>query len=45
MTRKMNGRGWSATKCRKKWNTKILKAHYFWCKKEGRDISWYDRSR
>ena len=41
MTRKTNGRGWSATKCRKKWNTKILKSHYLWCKKEGRDTSWY----
>ena len=45
MTRKTNGSGWSATKCRKKWNTKILKTHYLWCKKEGRDISWYDGSR
>ena len=22
----------------------ILKIHYEWCKKEGRDISWYDRA-
>ena len=23
----------------------ILHNHYLWCKKEGRDTSWYDKGR
>tara|TARA_R100001015_G_C4522495_1_gene91112 strand:- start:30 stop:143 length:114 start_codon:yes stop_codon:yes gene_type:complete len=23
--------------------TKILYNHYLWCKKEGRDVGWYER--
>jgi len=22
-------------------STKVLESHYFWCLKEGRDVSWY----
>jgi len=25
--------------------TRILYNHYLWCKKEGRDTSWYDKRR
>ncbi len=30
---------------RKTLNTTILFNHYLWCKKEGRDTSWYGSSR
>lgn len=40
MDKKKKG-GWSASKCRKKLHRQTLKGHYEWCKKEGRDTSWY----
>jgi hypothetical protein len=24
---------------------RVLKIHYEWCKKEGRDISWYEQEK
>jgi hypothetical protein len=36
--------GWSASLGRKHMSKKVLLGHYEWCKKEGRDTSWYDRS-
>jgi len=32
---------WNAAKCRARLSRKVLRGHYEWCKKEGRDISWY----
>lgn len=34
--------GWNASKCRRKLSKQVRKGHYEWCKKEGRDISWYE---
>ena len=38
-----NKKTWNRQKSIKRWRTKILKSHYLWCKKEGRDTSWYER--
>jgi hypothetical protein len=35
------GGGWNATKCRAKLGKQVLRGHYEWCLKEGRDVSWY----
>jgi len=37
-------KGKSYAKSRERLQKQTLKGHYEWCKKEGRDISWYDRS-
>lgn len=36
---------WNAIECRRKINEKTLYGHYLWCKKEGRDINWYDKEK
>ena len=35
-------RGKSYEKSRARLQKETLKIHYEWCKKEGRDISWYE---
>lgn len=34
--------GYSSTYAKEKVKKETLKGHYEWCKKEGRDISWYE---
>ena len=34
---------WNASKCRARLSRQVLRGHYEWCKKEGRDISWYEK--
>jgi len=34
--------GWNAALGRKLMSKNVLRGHYEWCKKEGRDISWYE---
>lgn len=41
-TTKKKHKRWNRDKCLKKLNEKTLYGHYLWCKKEGRDISWYE---
>ena len=38
-------KGWSAKYAQEKIKKETLQGHYEWCKKEGRDISWYERER
>lgn len=38
---KKSGRNWNLVKHRERVSKQVLKGHYEWCKKEGRDISWY----
>jgi len=40
--KKKRGGGWNASKCRARLSKQVLRGHYEWCKKEGRDISWYE---
>lgn len=42
MKNKNKKSGWSRTLARRKLNKKTLYGHYLWCKKEGRNISWYE---
>lgn len=42
MKNKKKKGGWSRTLARKKLNRITLYGHYLWCKKEGRDTSWYE---
>jgi hypothetical protein len=42
MKNKKKRGGWSRTLARKKLNKITLYGHYLWCKKEGRDTSWYE---
>jgi hypothetical protein len=37
--------GWSRTLARKKLNQQTLYSHFLWCKKEGRDTSWYVKEK
>ena len=34
--------GWNAIVRRKRMSKQVLRGHYEWCKKEGRDVSWYE---
>lgn len=36
-----NKRDWN----REKISKQVLRGHYEWCKKEGRDISWYGENK
>jgi hypothetical protein len=33
---------WKMNSKRRSVSKQVLKGHYEWCKKEGRDISWYE---
>lgn len=37
--------GYSSKYAMEKVRKEVLKGHYEWCKKEGRDVSWYERTR
>lgn len=37
--------GFSSKHAKEKLKKETLKGHYEWCKKEGRDTSWYERER
>ena len=38
-------KGKSYEKSRERLKKETLEGHYEWCKKEGRDVSWYERTR
>ena len=33
--------GFNSKKAQERLSKQVLRGHYEWCKKEGRDISWY----
>lgn len=41
-TTKKKHKRWNRAECRRKLNKRTLYGHYLWCKKEGRDTSWYE---
>ena len=34
--------GYNPRKASKRLSKQVLRGHYEWCKKEGRDVSWYE---